>query len=300
MPEQQTGGSSGGQDYGRPLSIEELSNRFAVHPASSIVERFAIKWGVSANIISFLGLGAGLLAALFYYYQDHRVFIFAGFTSMFLWHVFDGADGRVARATGTSSAFGRIIDGMCDHLVFGAVYIAIIFYMMNSGTPATIWYLAIAAGISHAVQAAGYEERRQKFQRRKKGMNRDDVSARLVEGSGKSSGLAKIYDAAQKLVAGGDSPLDARIEESRRSGASTASTENLIDRTAIIVRAWALLNANNRTVMIAVMALIGQPELYFWYELIVLNILLVALIIFEKIVEGRIAASARPEAQPVS
>lgn len=300
MPEQQTGESSGGQDYGRPLSIEELSNRFAVHPASSVVERFAIKWGVSANIISFLGLGAGLLAALFYYYQDHRIFIFAGFISMFLWHVFDGADGRVARATGTSSAFGRIIDGMCDHLVFGAVYIAIIFYMMNSGSPATIWYLAIAAGLSHAVQAAGYEERRQKFQRRKKGTHRDDVSARLVKGSGKSSGLAKIYDAAQKLVAGGKSPLDTRIAESRRSGASQASTENLINRTAIIVRAWALLNANNRTVMIAVMALAGQPELYFWYEVIVLNILLVALIIFEKIVEARIAASTAPEAQPVS
>lgn len=300
MPDQIPNPSTGGQDYGRPLSIEELSNRYAVHPASSVVEKFAIKWGISANIVSFLGLGAGWLAALFYYYQDHRAFVAAGFISMFLWHVFDGADGRVARATGTSSAFGRVIDGMCDHLVFGAVYIAFVLYLLNTGSTNSVWLLALAAALSHAVQAAGYEERRQKYQRRVKGVDRAEVSSRLVEGESASSGLAKIYDAAQRLVAGGQSPLDRLIDQNRAHGVSEDVTQALIGRTGIIVRAWALLNANNRTIMIAVMAFFGSPELYFIYEIIVLNILLVLLIFFERMVEATIVTNASKGASSAS
>ncbi len=289
MSEITSGETSGGQDYGRPLSIEELSNRYAVHPASSVVERFAIKNGVSANIISFLGLGAGLAAAAFYYYQDHIGYVVAGFFCMFLWHVFDGADGRVARATGTSSAFGRIIDGMCDHIVFGAVYIAFALYLIKVGGSSTIWFWGLAAALSHAVQAAGYEERRQKYQRRMKGLERGDVSARLVDTDSKSSGLARLYDATQRLVSGGCSPLDAVIVRMREQGVARQDVQAYIAQTGIIVRAWALLNANNRTIMIAVMAFMGQPKLYFIYEVIVLNVVVVALTIFERHVEKKIS-----------
>src|SRR3546814_9333837 len=34
------------------------------------------------------------------------------------WLVADGLDGMIARATGTPSAAGRVLDGLCDHGVF--------------------------------------------------------------------------------------------------------------------------------------------------------------------------------------
>jgi phosphatidylglycerophosphate synthase len=276
-------------EYGRPNSIEELSNQYVVHPISAVIAKIAIKLGVSANIISFIGLGAGWLAAYFYTQQPALGFVLAGFLSMFAWHVFDGADGRVARATGTSSAFGRIIDGICDHLVFGAVYIAFVLYLIQSGSSPMVWLLALAAGVSHAVQAAGYEERRQKYQRRTRGIERSDVTDKLMSVDGKKSALAGIYDAAQRLVSGGTTPLDTKLKQMRADNASFGDVQTLINKTSGIVRAWALLNANNRTIAIALFAALGLPAMYFVYEIVLLNIVLIGLIVYERRAEARIA-----------
>lgn len=281
--------------YGRPLLIEERTNRYIIHPLSAIVEKFAIRWGVSANIVSFLGLGCGLLAGLLYYYQDYRLYVLGGFLFMCLWHVFDGADGRIARATGTSSAFGRIIDGMCDHIVFGAVYFAFVFFALKNGASPWVWGLGILAALSHGLQSAGYEERRQKYQRRMKGTNRDQVNASLLNVKGKSSFIAQIYDKIQKVVSGGESPLDSALEAHRSSPSAKKTTTDLVKSTARIVKAWSLLNANNRTIMIAVFALLGQPVLYFIYEIVVLNTILVGLIIYERLAERRIASHTLSE-----
>ena len=276
-------------EYGRPNSIEEFSNQYVVHPISAVIAKIAIKLGVSANIVSFIGLGAGWLAAYFYYQQPALGFVLAGFLSMFAWHVFDGADGRVARATGTSSAFGRIIDGICDHLVFGAVYIAFVLYLLKTGSSPMVWLLALAAGASHAVQAAGYEERRQKYQRRTRGIERSEVTDKLLSVDGKKSALAGIYDAAQRLVSGGTSPLDTKLKQMRDDNASFGDVQTLINKTSGIVKAWALLNANNRTIAIAIFAALGLPALYFVYEIVVLNIILIGLIIYERNAEAKIA-----------
>ena len=275
--------------YGRPLLIEELSNRYFIHPLSGVIEKLAIRWGVSANIVSFLGLGAGWIAGLLYYYQDHNIYVLGGFIFMCMWHVFDGADGRIARATGTSSAFGRIIDGICDHLVFGAVYLAFIFFALKQGASPWIWALGIGAGISHAIQAAGYEERRQKYQRRLKGTERKVVNASLVDVKGSTSWLARLYDKGQMLVSGGNSQLDKVIENYRSNDAAPDKIYEIVGKTSKIVKAWALLNANNRTIMIAVMAAFARPELYFLYEIILLNIVLLGLMIYEYYTEKKIA-----------
>ena len=278
--------------YGRPLLIEEWSNRYFIHPLSATVERMAINWGVSANTISFLGVGCGWLAGLFYYYQDHRTYILSGFIFMCLWHVFDGADGRIARATGTSSAFGRLLDGICDHLVFLAVYLAFIFFGLKNGASLWIFPLAILAGLSHGLQSVGYEERRQKYQRRLKGIKREQINNNnLLDIRGNSSWLVEKYDRCQRFVSGGESPLDRVIESYRSSSSPESETSaiGLVERTAKIVRAWALLNANNRTIMLAFIAILGRPELYFIYEIVILNIVFIGLIIYEKIAENRIA-----------
>jgi phosphatidylglycerophosphate synthase len=281
--------------YGRPLLIEERTNRYIIHPLSAVVEKYAIRWGVSANIVSFLGLGCGLLAGLLYYYQDYRLYVLGGFLFMCLWHVFDGADGRIARATGTSSAFGRIIDGMCDHVVFGAVYFAFVFFALKNGASPWVWGLGILAALSHGIQSAGYEERRQKYQRRFKGTGRDQVNASLLTVKGKSSAIARIYDKIQTLVSGGESPLESALETYRTSPTPQTSPTDIVKSTAKIVKAWSLLNANNRTIMIAVFALFGQPLLYLMYEIIVLNIVLIGLIIYERYAERRIASHALSE-----
>ncbi|MCJ9429626.1 CDP-alcohol phosphatidyltransferase family protein [Kordiimonas marina] len=280
-------------EYGRPASIEDASNRYFVHPISDQVVKVALALRLSANAISLIGLFAGLLAAVFYSFLPSPLYVLGGFLSMLAWHVFDGADGKVARATGTSSAFGRILDGICDHLVFGAVYIAFAFYLTGTGSPVSIWWLVIGAGLSHAVQAAGYEERRQKYQRRHAGVLRDNVQSTLLEVKGRRSFWAGLYDKVQKLVSGGDYGLDDALAGLRAVPGQAQAVTALISRTAPMVKSWGLLNANNRTALIAVFALLGQPALYFLFEIVVFNLVMMVLMLAEWRQEKALAALAR-------
>ncbi len=265
-------------EYGRPVSIEDASNRYFIHPLSDMVVSFGIKTNLSPNFVSLLGLASGIFAAFFYYHLPQPDYVLAGFIAMIGWHIFDGADGRLARATGNTSAFGRIIDGMCDHLVFGAVYIALALHLIETGYSLNVWWLVFGAGVSHAVQAAGYEERRQKYQRRLSGARREFVQKNLVEINGKKSYLAAFYDAAQSFVAGGNYGLDDKLEA---MADNKEQVNLLIMKTVPMVKAWALLNANNRTFLIFIFAYLGQPAFYFAFELIVLNIVMLILIIAE-------------------
>lgn len=284
------GGPAPSIDYGRPIEIEELTNRTVIHPLSDKVVRLGIKLGVSANVVSFAGLACGLLAAAAYTQVPNIIFVIVGFLLMVCWHILDGADGRLARATGTSSAFGRVIDGICDHLVYAAVYIALALNLIGDGFGLNIWWLVIGAGLSHAVQAAGYEERRQKYQRRMKGVDRAESSDNLLKINGKKSFLAGSYDLAQKLVAGGDYGFDNAL---RQFKGDTQLAVLSVEQTASMVKSWSLLNANNRTLLIFLFCLAGAPQYYFAFELIVLNLVLIILMIAEWRHEKQLVHSIR-------
>ncbi|MCK0070839.1 CDP-alcohol phosphatidyltransferase family protein [Kordiimonas laminariae] len=268
-------------EYGRPNSIEDASNKYLIHPLSELVVEIGLLLKLSPNIISFMGMGCGFLAAYLYYYLPQTPYVIGGFLAMIGWHVFDGADGKLARATGKTSAFGRIIDGICDHVVFSVVYISLALHLVETGYSTNVWWLVIGAGISHAVQAAGYEERRQKYQRRIEGLHRTSVQEKLLHINGEKSFLASFYDKAQKLVAGADHGLDCKLLELGETQWGKGVAGAVIMRTIPMVKAWALLNANNRTLLIFIFAFMGQPALYFAVELILFNIIMATLMIAE-------------------
>jgi len=285
-------------EYGRPLSIEDASNRLFIHPLSDVIVKIGIKLGLNPNAVSLAGLGLGVLAAFLYYELPEPAYVLAAFAAMLGWHIFDGADGKLARATGKTSAFGRILDGAVDHLVFSAVYIGLAIHIVDSGAPLAIWWLVVGAGLSHAVQAAGYEERRQKYQRRLDGIRRDAVEEERLTVDGKKSALAVVYDHAQKFVAGGDHGLDEKLEKLRTSKDGIQQATILVARTVPMVRAWGLLNANNRTFLIFLFALLDQPLMYFAFEFFILNFVLVILMVIETRMEKNLVCQASKGAVP--
>jgi CDP-diacylglycerol--serine O-phosphatidyltransferase len=83
------------------------------------------------NIFTAMNIGCGFIAIMYSIKGDfYRACMF-----IMLGAIFDSVDGRVARLTGTSSAFGEQFDSMSDLISFG-VAPAIIFYnrfLMDSG-----------------------------------------------------------------------------------------------------------------------------------------------------------------------
>jgi phosphatidylglycerophosphate synthase len=222
----------------RPPEIEEWTNRVVVHRLSAWLLPVAVRVGIHPNAVSILGLGFGLIAAAFYWRWEQPLMAGAGFAAMVAWHICDGLDGDLARATGKASPFGRVLDGVCDYATFIAVYLSLALSM------SPLWLLlAVPAGVAHALQAAWYESARERY--------------RGVEGRLASGRVDAGYRWVQAMLSATGAPI-------RRS-----------ERSARVLRRAAVLNANWRTIFILGAALLGHPAIFWVYELVVLSALTV-------------------------
>ncbi len=272
----------------RTSEIEEVTNLYLIHPAAGFLTPAFARLGISPNAVSVAGMAFGLLAGFAYYhYQDPRYAV-AGFLLMIAWHVMDGADGQLARLTHAQSELGKILDGTCDYVTFIAVYSALAAALSRQSGD-WVWALAVAAGLSHAAQGMAYEAQRQEYNF----WGWDRKSAELLapemlppddpNGSPASRLLHLIYRTyvrSQFWVAGGVVGFHKALAKALETEPARIALvrEGYRAQFAPSVRRWSVMSANYRTLAIFVAALTGQPQYFFWFEIVVLNLLLVLLI----------------------
>ena len=262
-----TGGS-------RDRRIEDPTNLWIVHPAGRRLMPWFIARGISANAVSVGGLVLGVMAAAAYYHWTAWPFTVLGLLLSIAWLIADGLDGMIARATGTTSALGRFLDGFCDHGVFILIYVSI---ATQIGT-ASGWVLAVTAGALHAIQSNIYEGERARFHRR-----RDGLPAAIVVPSGNflqrgyEHGSAWADRAARRFdEALGRSPAPQRMAD--------AYTEAAVPPMHLM----SLLSANVRVYAIFVACLLGNPKLFWWFEILFLTTILFTGFAWHRSVETRI------------
>jgi CDP-diacylglycerol--serine O-phosphatidyltransferase len=253
-------------DSARPLEIEPLSNRIGIHRLAARLLPAAVRLGIHPNAVTAAGLGFGLLAGLAYLdWRDWRLATL-GFVLMLGWHVMDGLDGQLARATGKTSNAGRLLDGIADYSTFVAVYVALAF---THDDPATAITLAAVAGFAHALQAQFYEGERLTYIRRCQGQF--EAPARPETGGA----AERLYNRAEALLANRTRPLDEALRQ-----ASPKMRARMLalwqPSAARILRRMSPLSANGRTFAIWIAALTGEPMLYWAWEILALTLLSLA------------------------
>jgi phosphatidylglycerophosphate synthase len=244
-------------DQSRDPRIEDPTNLWVIHRAARALLPLALKHGVSANAVSLVGLGFGTLAAMCYLgWRDWRL-ASLGFLFCIFWLIADGLDGSIARATGTASAFGRFMDGLCDHGVFVLLYLALGFSLGM----AEAWLLMVVAGAAHALQSSLYEGERARYHRRRRG---ELMPPRLPS----ANPLVRIYDAVANSLDRAAAPFEQKL-------AGAVDKPRLIDRylsSAVPpMKLQALLSGNVRVMAIYVACLAGTPALFWWFEIIILS-----------------------------
>src|SRR3546814_6498960 len=140
-------------DGSRAPEIADPTNTWLIHPLSRTLLWWTFLQGISANMVSISGLVFGAAAALAYLQWQHPSMATIGLLLSLFWLVADGLDGMIARATGTSSAAGRVLDGLCDHGVLLCLYLALGWSIGFSEA----WPPMLAAGIAHAVPSSLYK-----------------------------------------------------------------------------------------------------------------------------------------------
>ncbi len=242
--------------------IEDPSNLWLVHPLSDRLLPLALRLGIHPNTISFAGMGFGALAGAFYWHWHQLLAVIAGFFCMTVWHVMDGLDGKLARASGKASPLGRLIDGLCDYMVFFLVLLPIVL-TFDDWLP--VLALAVLSGLCHAVQSAWYEGEREAWKRRARGVFHIEPRppARFWG--------ERLYNGVEAGLGGSTKAIDAKL------AARPALLMPYLDATAPQLRRLSLLSANNRTIAIAVACLLGDPKLYWYWEIAALSVLALVL-----------------------
>lgn len=264
------------RDRSRDRRIEDPTNLWLVHPTSHLLLRGAIRLGVSANMVSVAGFCLGAIAAsLFYRWRapgaESWALLFA-----FSWLVADGLDGMIARATGTASALGRLLDGLCDHGVFILLYFAL---ALSLATP-DAWLLAWAAGGAHFLQSTLYEGERGQFHRRLRGELASTAAARA------GTVFERIYDWCANLVERAAAPFETAFAA---ASDRTAFGARYADRAVPAMRAMIPLSANTRVLAMWLACLAGDPRLFWWFEIGPLSVLAVGAILWHRRAEASVA-----------
>lgn len=273
----------------RSSDIEDPSKKHIIAPLITWVVPYLVALRLSPNMVSVLGMLSGVYAAyLLHFHTLSPFYSVAALLMLLVWHVMDGADGRVARITGKQSELGKIIDGICDYIVFFSLYISVTLVLQESYGP-TIWYLAVIAGLAHALQAGAYELQRQEFEFWGVGKKSaelpslEDAREKIAELSGFKKLAAQVdifYTRMQHRVTG--------LEHDHRNAfyAYLEESPDKVDDFRAAYRAecapqvlkWAVMCPHYRSALMVFSCLIGRPELYFVTEAVVLVIIQIVLV----------------------
>ncbi|MDK3159672.1 CDP-alcohol phosphatidyltransferase family protein [Kamptonema cortianum] len=222
-------------------------------------------------MVSVTGAAAIILAAASYGLLTSTAGIVLGLALHMAWHIFDGADGDLARITGRSSPRGELIDGVCDYA--GHVVLYLTFGSIAASQVGGIgWILMWVAGVSRIVQAAHYEGTRRQYQL--------VVYATPWMGSEAPSDTAARrhpFVAYYLWLTGLIVPLGAAINAAAQNPATRAQLKEAVElRREALLSKLGPLSANYRTLAVGAAMMAGRPHWYFLFEIFVLGCVLLA------------------------
>lgn len=253
----------------------------------------ARRLGVTPNAITiasiFLGIGAGVA----FYFNDLVINVIG--MLLLIWaNSFDSADGQLARMTHNYSRIGRILDGMAGDIWFATIYVAIClrevvtsdFFMQHNWV---IWVVAVVTGLCHAKQAAMADYYRQfhlYFLKGEDGSELEQAShlrKRLAEMSWGRSFWSKLvltfytrYTENQEAWTPAMQRLRTALSDKWGNGKiPQAFRDDFRVLSLPLMKYTNILSFNWRTIALFASLFAQMPWLYFAFELIVLNSLLV-------------------------
>ncbi|WP_369024947.1 CDP-alcohol phosphatidyltransferase family protein [Qipengyuania sp. RANM35] len=254
---------------GRIVELQNPLDRALYHPVAAYLARSLARTVVTPNMVSVLGGLAIVLAGIAYIQPAWPLAALAGLCLHMSWHVFDGADGDLARRTGRVSASGEIIDGICDYAGHTVLYVLLAAAASREVGP-VVWVLAVAAGVSRVIQANFYEVQRRQYAYWAYGVG-------WLRSGNEAADTNFLAVAARTYlrIASFFSPPQSEIDDAATDPSRAQMLSRLVrDFGPRAFAGSSLLGANYRTLVLGVSMLLGSPLWFFAYEAVVLNIVI--------------------------
>lgn len=280
----------------KSIETENVVDRAFYRPIGFRIARALRGTGVTPNMVTIVSIFVGAAAGYMFYHED-LVYTLCGILVLVLANILDCVDGQLARLTGIKSAIGRILDGFAGDIWFASIYVG--FALRLSHEYGTYWFfaLAVASGLSHLVQANitdYYKTLHLYFISKDKGAEFQSLEQVRSQHKEMKLGINKTFYFLYKgytLLQVKATPSLQRMLQSLHSRYGDDIPENIRTefrrQSRALMRYIDLLTFNGRTIIMFIVVLIGEVWIYFLYEIIVLNtVLMVSMHKHEKMCES--------------
>lgn len=278
----------------RPRELQDRLNYHLYHPLAWRLARILAHTPLTPNMVSVFGGLLVVAAGVVYFNMDSTGGTWAlgwpmgamlGMALHMSWHVVDGADGDLARITGRTSPIGEMVDGICDYASHIVLYVLLAFVLTRQIGSGQAWAWTLAAGASHIVQSNHVEVQRRFYQYWTYAVpwlnNAKDNNAGLF---GEKSLFARLFEPIARgylFLAAGMTPHARQIDEAVRQALAADDKPRLAAIRAEVAREQKplldflkLLGPNPRAIVLGLGMIAGSPVYYFFYQVVVLNLLL--------------------------
>ncbi|UAB77817.1 CDP-alcohol phosphatidyltransferase family protein [Erythrobacter sp. SCSIO 43205] len=277
----------------RPRELEDWFNFYLYHPLSMRLAKALAPTWVTPDMLSIMGGLMIVMATVAYVGLPGAAGVVLGLALHMSWHVFDGADGDLARLTGRSSSRGEVIDGVCDYVGHITLYVSLGIMLQAEVGAALAWTLAIGAGAGRIVQAAHYEIQRRQYQHWVYGTHFLRSTVEMPDQpKGILGGFAAYYLWLGEILAPGARAVDqlvAQVDGPRLP----ALRQIIVEETKPVLRSTYLLSANYRTLAIGASMAAGSPIYFFALEAVGLTLVLIVSILVSARAARRIRVQAK-------
>lgn len=277
--------------------VEEwLDLRFFRPIGARIARRFA-PTGVTADQVTLLSLVIGLGAGHLFVYTSPWLNA-AGFVLFIISDLFDSADGQLARLRGTSTQFGRALDGVSDGLRFANLGVHLLIRLVFAAGwswPEAAALVALA-GVSHSVQSAAVDFVRHAFLSLAVGrgseLEIDGSVGAAPPGSAVRRFAVAIYRRYSRTQARMFPNTVALLRAQRAQQLAPSANPLYRARVTPVVRQCAWLGQNLRFIVLGVTAVAGWPAGLLWITIGPMNVFLVWLLSAQERGAGRVLHAA--------
>jgi phosphatidylglycerophosphate synthase len=267
----------------KTLETENVFDRAFYRPIGYYIAVYLTKTSITPNAVTiisiFFGVGAG-----FFFYFNSLLFNLIGVGLLIIANILDCVDGQLARLTGIKSQVGRILDGVAGDLWFISIYSFLALRLSASfGSPAA-WTLAALAGASNMLQSNivdYYKTLHLYFISLKKGTEFEYIHNIRQKYENMPKGINKLlfrlylyYSILQTVITSNLQQLLVKLDTIYGMDYPKEVRTHLRTKSLELMPLINMMTFNWRSIVLFASIFVGQVWLYFFYEILVLNLIL--------------------------